>query len=141
MGDKITSSQVKTTSKFDQHEIFKSGVEAIMQMLLNNISYRYYKYGLFLGVLNRYLTHHYKCPTDMITHALNSFNGNYRAFLEALQHTIKMCGHWAKYKNFTCTTFQKGGRWINPFEMFPDDDKKRKCPDTIEMTPGYVWEV
>ena len=73
--DKITSNQVKTMSKFDQHEIFKSGVEAIMQMLLNNISYRYYKYGLFLGVSDRYLTCHYKCPTDMITHAINSFNG------------------------------------------------------------------
>ena len=66
-GDKVTSSQVKTISEFDQHEIFKSGVEAIMQMLLNNISYRYYKYGLFSGVPNRYLTCHYKCPTDMIS--------------------------------------------------------------------------
>ena len=71
-GDKIASSQVKTMSKFNQHEIFKSGVVAIMQMLLDNISYRYYKYGLFLGVPDRYLTCHYKCPTDMITHAINS---------------------------------------------------------------------
>ena len=59
-------------NKHDKFSIFKSCLEMVMSGILKADNYLYYKYGLFMGMEDKSLSHHYPCHTDMIMRSLSA---------------------------------------------------------------------
>ena len=111
-------------TKHDRFGIFRSGLEMVMSVILKDDNYLYYKYGLFMGMEDKSLSHHYPCHTDMITCSLSAHKHSIPHFLQKLKKTIKACGHWGLYKYLTRTMCKRGEDRMDPFAMDFDENKK-----------------
>ena len=117
-----------------------------MGRILKDDNYLYYRYGLFMGMEDKRLSHHYQCHTDMITYSLSAHKHNIPHFLEKLKKTIKTCEHWGLYKYLTCAMCKRRDDRMDPFAMYFDDDEeenKEMTDDddfTTDMTPKYMFQ-
>ena len=129
-------------TKHDRFSIFRSGLEMVMSGILKDDNYLYYKYGLFMGMEDKRLSHHYPYHTDMITYSLSAHKDNVPHFLQKLKKTIKACGHWGLYKYFTRAMCKRGEDRMDPFAMDFDENKEMTGDDdfTIDMTPEYMFQ-
>ena len=129
-------------TKHDRFSIFRSGLEMVMSGILKNDNYLYYKYGLFMGMEDKRLSHHYPCHTDMITCSLSAHKHSIPHFLQKLKKTIKACGHWGLYKYLTHAMCKRGEDRMDPFAMDFDENKEMTDDDdfTIDMTPEYMFQ-
>ena len=135
----MTCNKQKIT-KHDRFGIFRSSLEIVMSGILKDDNYLYYKYGLFMGMEDKRLSHHYPCHTDMITYSLSAHKHNIPHFLQKLKKTIKTCEHWGLYKYLTRAMCKRGDDRMDPFamdfdEMTDDDDF------TTDMTPEYMFQM
>ena len=128
--------------KHDRFSIFRSGLEMVMSGILKDDNYLYYKYGLFMGMEDKSLSHHYPYHTDMITHSLSTHKHSIPHFLQKLKKTIKACGHWGLYKYLTRAMCKRGEDRMDPFAMDFDENKEITDDDdfTIDMTPEYMFQ-
>ena len=129
-------------TKHDRFGIFRSGLEMVMSGILKDDNYLYYKYGLFMGMQDKSLSHHYPCHTDMIMYSLSAHKHSILHFLEKLKKTIKACGHWGLYKYLTRAMCKRGEDRMDPFAMDFDENKEMTDDDdfTIDMTPKYMFQ-
>ena len=72
-------------TKHDRFSISRSGLEMVMSRILKDDNYLYYKYGLFMGMEDKRLSHHYPCHIDMIMYSLSARKHNIPHFLEKLK--------------------------------------------------------
>ena len=141
----MTCNKQKIT-KHDRFSIFRSILEIVMSRILKDDNYLYYKYGLFMGMEDKRLSHHYPCHTDMITYSLSAHKHNILHFLEKLKKTIKTCEHWSLYKYLTCAMCKRCDDRMDPFAMDFDDDEEenKEMTDnddfTKDMTPEYMFQ-
>ena len=138
----MTCNKQKIT-KHDRSNIFRSSLEIVMSRILEDDNYLYYKYGLYMGMDDKRLSHHYPCHTDMITYSLYAHKHNILHFLEKLKKTIKTCGHWGLYKYLTCVMCKRFDDRMDPLAMdFDDEDKEMTDDDgfTTDMTPKYMFQ-
>ena len=77
----MTCNKQKIT-KHDRFGIFRSSLEIV---ILKDDNYLYYKYGLFMGMEDKRLSHHYPCHTDMIMYSLSAHEQIIPHFLEKLK--------------------------------------------------------
>ena len=130
-------------TKHDRFDIFRSSLEMVMSGILKDDNYLYYKYGLFMGMEDKRLSHHYLCHTDMITYSLSAYKHNIPHFLKKLKKTIKTCVHWGLCKYLTCAMCKKGDvNRMDPFAMDFDENKEMTDDDdfTTDMTPEYMFQ-
>ena len=130
-------------TKHDRFDIFRSSLEMVMSRILEDDNYLYYKYGLFIGMEDKRLSHHYSCHTDMITYSLSAHKHNIPHFLEKLKKTIKTYEHWGLYKYLTHAMCKRGDDRMDPFAMDFDENKEMADHDdftTIDMTPEYMFQ-
>ena len=129
-------------TKHDRFGIFRSSLEMVMSRILKDDNYLYYKYGLFMGMEDKRLSHHYSCHTDMIMYSLSAHKHNIPHFLEKLKKTIKICEHWDLYKYLTCAMCKRGDDRMDPFAMDFDENKEMTDDDdfTTDMTPEYMFQ-
>ena len=136
----MTCNKQKIT-KHDRFGIFRSSLEIVMSRILKDDNYLYDKYGLFMGMEDKRLSHHYPCHTDMITYSLSAHKHNIPHFLEKLKKTIKTCEHWGLYKYLICAMCKRGD---DPFAMDFDDEEENKemtdDDDFTDMTPEYMFQ-
>ena len=92
----------------DRFGIFRSSLEIVMSRILKDENYLYYKYGLFMGMADKRLSHHYPCHTDLITYSLSTHKHSLPHFLKKLKKTIKTCEHWGLYKYLTHAMCKRG---------------------------------
>ena len=78
----------------DRFSIFRSRLEMVMGRILKDDSYLYYKYGLFLGMEDKVLSHNYPFHADMIMCSLSAHKHSIPYFLQKLKKAIKARGHW-----------------------------------------------
>ena len=129
-------------TKHDRFGIFRSRLEMVMSGILKDDNYLYYKYGLFMGVEDKRLSHHYPCHTYMIPCSLSAHKHSIPHFLQKLKKTIKACGHWGLYKYLTHAMCKRGEGRMDPFAMDFDENKEMTDDDdsTIDMTPEFVFQ-
>ena len=129
--------QTKIT-KHDRFGIFRSRLDMVMSGILKDDTYLYYKYGLFMGMEDKSLSHNYPCHSKMITCSLSAHKHSVPHFLQKLKKTIKACGHWGLYKYLTRAVCKRGEDRMDPF----DENKEMKDDDdsTIDMTPEYMFQ-
>ena len=128
--------------KHDRFGIFRSSLKIVMSRILKDDNYLYYKYGLFMGMKDKRLSHHYPCHTDMIMYSLSAHEHSIPPFLKKLKKTIKTCELWGLYKYLTCTTCKRGDDRMDPFAMDFDDEENKEMTDDddfIDMTPEYMF--
>ena len=89
----MTCNKQKIT-KHDRFGIFRSSLEIVMSGILKDDSYLHYKYGLFMGMEDKRLSHHYPCHTNLTTYSLSAHQYSIPHFLKKLTKTIKTCEHW-----------------------------------------------
>ena len=80
----MTCNKQKIT-KHDRFGIFRSSLEIVMSGILKDDNYVYYKYGLFMGMEDKRLSHHYPCHTDMIMYSLSAHEHSIPHFLKKLK--------------------------------------------------------
>ena len=61
-------------TKHDRFGIFRNCLEMVMSRILKDDNYLYYKYGLFMGMVDKRLSRHYPYHTDMIMYYLSLHN-------------------------------------------------------------------
>ena len=139
----MTCNKQKIT-KHDRFDIFRSSLEKVMNGILKDDNYLYYKYGLFMGMEDKKLRDHYPCHTDMITYSLSAHKHSMPHFLEKLKKTIKICEHWGLYKYLTCEMCKRHDDRMDPFAMEFDDKEENKemtdDDDFTDMTPEYMFQ-
>ena len=139
----MTCNKQKIT-KHDRFGIFRSSLEIVMSGILKDDNYLYYKYGLFMGMEDKRLSHHYPCHTNLITYSLPAHEHSIPHFLKKLRKTIKTCEHWGLYKYLTCAMCKRGDDRMDPFAMDFDDKEENKemtdNDDFTEMTPEYMFQ-
>ena len=86
----MTCNKQKIT-KHDRFDIFRSSLKIVMNRILKDDNYLYYKYGLFMGMKDKRLKDHYPCHTNMITYSLSAHEHSIPHVLEKLKKTIKIC--------------------------------------------------
>ena len=79
----------KEITKDDGFGIFKSSLEMVMSRILKNDNYLYFKCGLFIGMEDKRLSHHYPCHSDLIKYSLSAHEHSLVHFLEKLKRMIK----------------------------------------------------
>ena len=127
-------------TKHDKFGIFRSGLEMVMSGILKDDNYLYYKYGLFMGMEDKRLSHHYPCHTDMIMCSLSAHK-HIPHFLEKLKKTIKTCVHWGLCKYLTCAMCKRGDDRMDPFAMDFDENEEMTDDDfTTDMTLVYMFQ-
>ena len=127
-------------TKHDRFDIFKGSLEMVMSGILKDDNYLYYKYGLFMGMEDKRLSHHYPCHTDMITYSLSAHK-HIPHFLEKLKKAIKTCAHWGLWKYLTRAMCKGGDDRMDPFAMDFDENKEMTDDDfTTDMTPEYMFQ-
>ena len=62
-----------------------------MSRILKDDNYLYYKYGLFIGMEDKRLSHHYPCHSDLIRYSVAAHERSLTHFLEKLKKMIKIC--------------------------------------------------
>ena len=139
----MTCNKQKIT-KHDRFSIFRSSLEIVMSGILKDDNYLYYKYGLFMGMEDKRLSHHYPCHTDMIMYSLSAHEHSISHFLRKLKKTIKTCEHWGLYKYLTCPMYKRGDDRMDPFAMnFADKEENKEMTDDdnfTHMTPEYMFQ-
>ena len=139
----MTCNKQKITTH-DRFGIFRSSLEIVMSGILKDDNYLYYKYGLFMGMEDKRLSHHYPCHTDMITYSLPAHEHSIPHFLKKLKKAIKTCEHWGLYKYLTCAMCKRGDDRMDPFAMDFDDKEENKemtdDNDFTDMTPQYMFQ-
>ena len=139
----MTCNKQKIT-KHDRFGIFRSSLEIVMSRILKDGNYLYYKYGLFMGMEDKRLSHHYPCHTDMIMYSLSAHEHSIPHFLKKLKKTIKTCEHWGLYKYLTHAMCKRGDDRMDSFAMDFDDKEENKemtdDNDFTEMTPKYMFQ-
>ena len=140
----MTCNKQKIT-KHDRFGIFRSSLKIVMSRILKDDNYLYYKYGLFMGMKDKRLSHHYPCHTDMIMYSLSAHEHNsIPHFLKKMKKTIKTCEHWGLYKYLTHVMCKRGGDRMDPFAMDFDDNEENKemtdDNDFTDMTPEYMFQ-
>ena len=140
----MTCNKQKIT-KHDRFSIFRSSLEIVMSGILKDDNYLYYKYGLFMGMEDKRLSHHYPCHTDMIMYSLYAHKHNIPHFLKKLKKTIKTCEHWGLYKYLTRAMCKRHDDRMDPFAMDFDDKEENKEMThdddfTTDMTPKYMFQ-
>ena len=128
----------KKKTKHDRLDTFRSSLDMVMSRILKDDNYLYYKYGLFLGMEDKKLSHHYPCHSDLMTYSLAAHEHSLPLFLEKLKKMIKICDHWALYKYLTCTMCKRGDDRMDPFAM--DFDEEENMTDNDDMTPKYMFQ-
>ena len=130
-------------TRHDRFDIFKSSLEMMMTGILKDDNYLYYKYGLFMGMEDKRLSHHYPCHTDMITYSLSAHKHNIPHILEKLKKIIKTCAHCSLSKYLTHAMCKRGDvDRMDPFAMDFDENKEMTDDDdfTTDMTPKYMFQ-
>ena len=112
----MTCNKQKLT-KHDKFSIFRSSLEIVMSGILKDDNYLYYKYGLFMGIEDKRLSHHYPSHTDIIMYSLSAHEHSILHFLEKLKKTIKTCEHWGLYKYLTCAMCKRCDDRMDSFAM------------------------
>ena len=139
----MTCNKQKIT-KHDRFGIFISSLEIVMSRILKDDNYLYYKYGLFMGMEDKRLSHHYPCHTAMITYSYSALGHSIPHFLKKLKKTIKKCEHWDLYKYLTHAMCKRGDDRMDPFVMDFDDKEENKemrdDDDFTDMTPKYMFQ-
>ena len=138
----MTCNKQKIT-KHDRFGIFRSTLEMVMSGILKDDNYLYYKYGLFMGMEDKRLSHHYPCHRDLITYFLSAHKHSLPNFLKKLKKTIKTCEHWALYKYLTRAMYKKGNDRMDPFAMDFDKEEYIEMTDDddfTDMTPEYIFQ-
>ena len=74
----------KKKTKHDRLNTFRSSLDMVMSRILKDDNYLYYKYGLFLGMEDKKLSHHYSCHSDLMTSSLAAHEHSLPLFLEKL---------------------------------------------------------
>ena len=129
-------------TKHDRFGIFRSGLEMVMSGILKDDNYLYYKYGLFMGMEDKRLSHHYPCHTYMIMYSLSAHKHNIPHFLQKQKKIIKTCEHWGLYKYLTRAMCKRGDDRMDPFAMDFDENKEMIDDNdfTIYTTPEYMFQ-
>ena len=122
----------KEITKHDRFGIFSS-LEMVMSRILKDDNYLYYKYGLFMGIEDKRLSHHYPCHSDLIMYSLAAHKHSLTHFLEKLKKVIKTCYHWGLYKYLTCTMCKRRDDRMDPFSMDFDEEN-------IEMSDDFRYD-
>ena len=139
----MTCNKQKIT-KHDRFSIFRSSLKIVMIGILKDDNYLYYKYGLFMGMEDKSLSHHYPCQTDMITYSISAHKHSIPHFLKKLEKAIKTCEHWGLYKYLTCAMCKRGDDRMDPFAMDFDDKEENKemtdDDDFTDMTPKCMFQ-
>ena len=141
----MTCNKQKIT-KHDRFGIFRSSLEIVMSRILKDDNYLYYKYGLFMGMEDKRLSHHYPCHTDIIMYSLSAHKHNILHFLKKLKKTIKTCEHWGLYKYLIRAMCKRCDDRMDPFAMDFDEEEgenKEMTDDddlTTDMTPKYMFQ-
>ena len=78
-----------TCNKKDIFGIFKSSLGMVMSGILKDDNYLYYKYGLFMGMEDKRLSHHDPCHSDLIKYSLSACKHSLAHFLEKLKKIIE----------------------------------------------------
>ena len=79
----------KEITKHDRFGIFRSSSEMVMSGILKDDNYLYNRYGLFMGMEDKRLSHHYRCHSDLITYSLVAHKHSLTHFLKKLKKMIK----------------------------------------------------
>ena len=111
-----------------------------MSGILKDDNYLYYKYGLFMGMEDKRLSHHYPCHSDLIKYSLAAHEHSLTHFLEKLKKTIKTCEHWGLYKYLTCKMCKRCDDRMDPFAMDFDEENIEMSDDLTDMTPEYMFQ-
>ena len=113
----------------------------VMSRILKDDNYLYYKYGLFMGIEDKRLSHHYPCHSDLIMYSLAAHKHSLTHFLEKLKKVIKTCYHWGLYKYLTCTMCKRRDDRMDPFSMdFDEENIEMSDDDFTDMTPEYIFQ-
>ena len=75
----------KKIIKHDRFGIFRSSLEMVISGILKDDNYVHYKYGLFMGMEDKRLSHHYPCHSDLIKYSLAAHKHNLTHFIEKLK--------------------------------------------------------
>ena len=129
----MTCNEQKIT-KHDRLSIFRSSLEMVMSGILKDDNYLYYKYGLFVGMEDKRLSHHYPCHSDLITYSLSAHENSLPNYLKKLKKTIKTCDHWALYKYLTYAMCKRGDDRMDPFAMDFDEEENIEMTDNDHFT-------
>ena len=139
----MTCNKQKKT-KHDRFGIFRNSLEIVMSRILKDDNYLYYKYGLFMGMEDKRLSHHYPCHTDMIKYSLSAHKHSIPNFLKKLKKTIRTCEHWGLYKYLMRAMCKRGDDRMDPFAMdFYDKEENKEMTDDddfTDMTPEYMFQ-
>ena len=140
----MTCNKQKIT-KNERFDIFRSSLEIVMSGILKDDNYLYYKYGLFMGMEDKRLSHHYPCHTDLIMYSLSAHQYSIPHFLKKLKKkTIKMCEHRGLYKYLTHAMLKRHDDRMDPFAMdFDDKEENKEMTDDdvfTDMTPEYMFQ-
>ena len=131
-------------TKHDRFSILRSSLEIVMSGILKDDNYLYYRYGLFMGMEDKRLSHHYPCHTDLITYSLSAHEHSIPHFPKKLKKTIRICEHWSLYKYLTCVMCKRGDDRMDPSAMDFDDKEETKemtdDDDFTDMTPKYMFQ-
>ena len=115
-----------------------------MSGILKNDNYLYHKSGLFMGMEDKRLSHHYPCHTDLIMYSLSAHQYSIPHFLKKLEKTIKTCEHWGLYKYLTCAMCKRHDDRMDPFAIDFDDKEENKemtdDDDFPDMTLEYMFQ-
>ena len=138
----MTCNKQKIT-KHDRFGIFRSSLEIVMSRILKDDSYLYYKYGFFMGIEDKRLSHHYPSHTDMIMYSPSAYKHSI-PHSSRNKKTIKTCEHWGLYKYLTCAMCKRHDDRMDPFAMDFDDKEENKemtdDDDFTDMTPEYMFQ-
>ena len=139
----MTCNKQKIT-KHDRFGIFRSSLKIVMSGILKDENCLYYKYGLFMGMEDKRLSHHYPCHTDMITYSLSTHEHSISHFLKKLKKTVKIREHWGLYKYLTCAMCIRGDDRMDPFAIDFDDKEENKemtdDDDFTDMTLEFMFQ-
>ena len=130
----------KEITKHDRFGIFRNSLEMVMSGILKDDNYLYYKYGFFMGIEDKRLSHHYPCHSDLITCSLAAHEQSLTHFLEKLKKVIKTCDHWGLYKYLTCAMCKRCDDRMDPFSMGFDEENIEMSDDFTDMTPQYMFQ-
>ena len=130
-------------TKHDRFGIFRSSLKMVMSGILKDDNYLYYKYGPFVGMEDKRLSHHYSRHSDLIMYSLSAQEHSLPNFLKKLKKTIKTCEHWVLYKYLTCAMCKRGNDRMDPFTMDFDEEENIEMTDDddfTDMTPEYMFQ-
>ena len=130
----------KDRTKHGRFGIFKSSLGLVMSGILKDDNYLYYKYGLFIGMEDKRLSHHYPCYSDLIKYSLAAHEHSLKHFFEKLKKMIKTCEHCCLYKCLTCKMCKRHDDRMDPFSMDFDKENTEMSDDLTDMTPKYMFQ-